>query len=300
MRRLYTLLTFAFLFIILTSSNSFSQTTIYDDFSKKALPDWVWGGMEMKYSHDEDNRENGFAELYTDKVIEPGVYIGNIARHKSFLFTAGNFLNVMLQGVSNDCKVTISIIYDLDNNNRYDESKDVLLVSEPFSLNFDGWKEVKIKLDEDNFKIVSKKNTDMSITESEAFGLRFDYEAGPKYKSSKFESGIALISEIENNENNVSQRTDNIKRSESYFKAKNYPNPFNPNTTISFTLPEAMNVNLAVYDRLGREVQVLLDESLPAGSHSVEFVADGLPSGIYFYRIKTPVQTEVMKMILAK
>jgi len=59
-------------------------------------------------------------------------------------------------------------------------------------------------------------------------------------------------------------------------------------------------VKLTVYDRLGREVKALVDESQGAGTHTVEFNASNLPSGIYFYRIKANDKTEVYKMILAK
>ena len=286
-------------FTIVLPNLTFSQSTIYDDFSLKAMPNWVWGGkIEMKYSHEEDNRENGFAELFTTEVIKPGTYVGKIAKYQDFHFTAGNFLNLMLQGVNNDCVVKISIIYDVNNNNNYEEDKDVLLAAKPISLNFDGWKEVKIKLDEENFSIISNTPVDLAITEEDAFGIRLDYEAGKNFKESKLVTGIALVSEIENKENLTSGNT--RKPGDSYFKAKNYPNPFNPNTTISFTLPESSHTNVTVYDRLGREVQVLLSENLSSGTHSVEFVADGLPSGIYFYRIKTSYETEVLKMILAK
>jgi hypothetical protein len=286
-------------FTIVLPNLTFSQSTIYDDFSLKAMPNWVWGGkIEMKYSHEEDNRENGFAELFTTEVIKPGTYVGKIAKYQDFHFTAGNFLNLMLQGVNNDCVVKIGIIYDVNNNNNYEEDKDVLLAAKPISLNFDGWKEVKIKLDEENFSIISNTPVDLAITEEDAFGIRLDYEAGKNFKESKLVTGIALVSEIENKENLTSGTT--RKPGESYFKAKNYPNPFNPNTTISFTLPESSHTNVTVYDRLGREVQVLLSENLSSGTHSVEFVADELPSGIYFYRIKTSYETEVLKMILAK
>jgi hypothetical protein len=280
---------------------SYSQSKVYDDFSLKAMPNWVWGGqIEMKYSHDEDNRENGFGELYSSETVKAGTYLGKIAKYEKFHFTAGNFLNIMLEGVSNDCNVKIGIIYDVNNDNNYEEDVDVLLVAKPISLNFDGWKEVKIKLDEENFKIVSKKAVDLAITEDDAFGIRLDYETGKNYKESKLQTGIALISEIENKENLTIGNNVRKKEGELYFKAKNYPNPFNPNTTISFTLPEASYTNVTVYDRLGREVAVLLSENLSAGTHSVEFVAEDLPSGIYFYRIKTSSETEVMKMILAK
>jgi hypothetical protein len=67
---------------------------------------------------------------------------------------------------------------------------------------------------------------------------------------------------------------------------QNYPNPFNPSTTIRFELPEASLVRLSVFDILGREVSVLVNERREAGVHEVTFNASGLSSGIYYYRIQ--------------
>jgi hypothetical protein len=64
-----------------------------------------------------------------------------------------------------------------------------------------------------------------------------------------------------------------------------YPNPFNPSTTISFDLHTTAHVLLRVYDMLGQEVVTLADEMRTAGNHRVTFMADGLASGVYFYRI---------------
>ncbi|XWN38776.1 MAG: T9SS type A sorting domain-containing protein [Balneola sp.] len=64
-----------------------------------------------------------------------------------------------------------------------------------------------------------------------------------------------------------------------------YPNPFNPSTTISFSLQNDQNVNLTVYDLLGRKVAVLIDGRRTSGLNQVTFDASGLASGIYFYRI---------------
>lgn len=67
---------------------------------------------------------------------------------------------------------------------------------------------------------------------------------------------------------------------------QNYPNPFNPVTTIGFGLASAANVNLTVYDILGRRVTVLVNENLGAGHHQVTFDGARLASGVYFYRIQ--------------
>jgi len=70
-----------------------------------------------------------------------------------------------------------------------------------------------------------------------------------------------------------------------YGLAQNYPNPFNPETTIRFQIPTAGLVDLRVYDILGREVSMLVNQHLDAGMHSVRFNAEQLASGMYFYRL---------------
>lgn len=291
------------LFIALLISVSLSaQVIVYDDFSKKDLSSWIWGGIDMKYSHETDNKENGYVEIFSTQKIKPNSYIGKTTKSSPILFSVGNYVNVMMQGVNNDAFVRIELLYDIDNNGKYNEDKDILLMSKPVSLNFSGWKEIKVKLDEENFKLISKFNDDFTVTEESAIALQFEFESGKNYKEGKFLSGIALISEIPNKENIAPKENDtNLStEKESYFEAKNYPNPFNPSTTISFTLKEGTNVKLTVYDRLGREVKTLLDENKPAGTYTIDFNASGLPSGIYFYRIKTDAKTEVRKMIFAK
>ena len=287
---------------LLITLNLSAQVTIYDDFSKKDISAWLCGGLEMKYSHETDNKENGFIEIYSAQKIKSSSYIGKISKHSPILFAVGNYVNVMMQGVSNDATVKIELLYDIDNNGKYNNDKDILLMSKPISLNFSGWKEVKVKLDEENFKIVSKFNDDFTVTEEEAIGIQFEFETGKNYKEAKFISGIALISEIPSKENLTPKENESnlSNEKESYFDAKNYPNPFNPSTTISYTLKENSSVKLTVYDRLGREVKTLVDENKSAGTYTIDFNASGLPSGIYFYRIKANDRTEVRKMIFAK
>jgi hypothetical protein len=82
--------------------------------------------------------------------------------------------------------------------------------------------------------------------------------------------------------------------------SQNYPNPFNPATIISWNLKEAAHVSLKVYDILGNEIAVLVNETKEAGRHAVEFKASNLPSGVYLYRIEVGPFTETRKMILMK
>ncbi len=86
-----------------------------------------------------------------------------------------------------------------------------------------------------------------------------------------------------------------------FFVNQNYPNPFNPSTVIKFGLPSDANVDLRVYDILGQEVRVLLNnKSFKAGVHSVQFDASGLASGRYIYRLKAGNKIVTKKMMLLK
>jgi hypothetical protein len=81
---------------------------------------------------------------------------------------------------------------------------------------------------------------------------------------------------------------------------QNFPNPFNPSTVISYSLPVASQAVLKVFDQLGKEVTTLVDEVIPAGEHTVHFDATGLPSGVYYYRLKSGGFSQTKKMILTK
>ena len=81
---------------------------------------------------------------------------------------------------------------------------------------------------------------------------------------------------------------------------QNYPNPFNPATTISFSLPSKSFVSLKVFDVLGREVSTLVSEELSVGTYSWSWNAEGLASGIYFYRLQAGTFSETKKLVLIK
>jgi beta-glucuronidase len=80
----------------------------------------------------------------------------------------------------------------------------------------------------------------------------------------------------------------------------NYPNPFNPSTTIRYSLPTSGTVLLRVYDMLGREVAVLADEEQNAGEHAVVWTASELPSGVYLCTLTSGGSRATLKMVLAK
>jgi hypothetical protein len=85
-----------------------------------------------------------------------------------------------------------------------------------------------------------------------------------------------------------------------YALNQNYPNPFNPSTTISFAVPVAGNVNLAIYNVTGQKVADLANGSYEAGVHDVMWDAGNYSSGVYFYKLTTENYTETRKMVLVK
>ena len=100
---------------------------------------------------------------------------------------------------------------------------------------------------------------------------------------------------------------DENKTSFNFNLEQNYPNPFNPSTEINYTIPvgialnaTATNVTLKVYDILGSEVTTLVNKKQAPGNYSVKFDATNLPTGIYFYKLKSGGFSQSKKMILIK
>ena len=93
---------------------------------------------------------------------------------------------------------------------------------------------------------------------------------------------------------------EDIKLPGEFYLSQNYPNPFNPSTNIKYAIGSRQYVSLVVYDVLGNEVAVLVNEEKPAGEYEVTFNGSGLTSGVYVYRIKTNGKIISNKMILIK
>ncbi len=81
---------------------------------------------------------------------------------------------------------------------------------------------------------------------------------------------------------------------------QNYPNPFNPATNIKFDIPKASRVKLTVFNTLGKEVAVLINEQLTPGQYNLSWNGAGVTSGVYFYRLETDGFMEIRKMMLIK
>jgi hypothetical protein len=81
---------------------------------------------------------------------------------------------------------------------------------------------------------------------------------------------------------------------------QNFPNPFNPRTVIGYQLYAASNVHLVVFDILGREVAILVDQKMGPGKYEVQFDGSGLSSGVYFYRMQAGDFVQTRTLLLLK
>jgi len=109
----------------------------------------------------------------------------------------------------------------------------------------------------------------------------------------------ALIFKIDKNGNTVSIKNNNSQPHQ--FKlSQNFPNPFNPTTTIPFSIFKNSFVKLKVFDITGKVIKTLVNNYKQAGSYNVTFDASNLPSGVYHYKISSDENTSVKRMVLLK
>lgn len=120
------------------------------------------------------------------------------------------------------------------------------------------------------------------------------------YKRALSDAEVAYLWNMDIPCGTVTGITNNSDVPETYSLYQNYPNPFNPTTKISFALPKAGFVTIKVFNVIGKEVAVLLNENKQAGMYLIDFNASYLPSGIYFYKININDFTDVKKMILVR
>jgi hypothetical protein len=114
-------------------------------------------------------------------------------------------------------------------------------------------------------------------------------------------SGDGISIDVEFNQDYITDIATNMNElPKEYGLEQSYPNPFNPATTISFSLPKESNIILEIYDLSGQKVQTLVNTRMNAGYHNVLWNAGHLSSGIYLYRIRTDSFQDIKKMILAK
>jgi len=147
-------------------------------------------------------------------------------------------------------------------------------------------------------------SNDWQATQLSVFALKttnvYDIAVSGGMVYALLEDGTTASFSYTSSARSTSNEEDGMEVPTDFALEQNYPNPFNPTTSIQFNLPLTQNVNLSVFDVLGRRVATLVNGQLPAGKHTVTFEASGLPSGMYLYRISTPNGSISQKMILMK
>jgi hypothetical protein len=100
--------------------------------------------------------------------------------------------------------------------------------------------------------------------------------------------------------NTTTSAPENLQMPASSSLSQNYPNPFNPSTNITFSIPDVQYVSLKVYDLLGKEITTLINNTMNPGSHSVQWNAANIPSGVYFYRLQAGSFMDTKKLVLLR
>jgi len=116
----------------------------------------------------------------------------------------------------------------------------------------------------------------------------------------EFTDGDVYGTFIPSSTTGVEEKTDDRWEITGFRLQQNYPNPFNPTTTINYSVSKTSFVTIKVYNLAGKEVTTLLNEEKSPGKYRMEFSADNLPSGIYFYRMQSGSFTDTKKFILLR
>jgi len=143
------------------------------------------------------------------------------------------------------------------------------------------------------------RTVDAIGTSISGYGTQFSACWGSGYAATSGSQGNFSVVKISSDSGLVSIGESNEIPSE-FTLSQNYPNPFNPVTRINFTIPAAEFVTLSVYDVMGREVAVLINESLKPGSYESEWNAVNSTSNIYFYKLTAGNFTDTKRMMLIK
>ena len=132
-------------------------------------------------------------------------------------------------------------------------------------------------------------------------GVDIKYRVAARYYQGK-ELGSDQSTEVEYQAkgSEIEKMASNIVIIKEYGLEQNHPNPFNPTTTITYQVPKVTHVKLTIYDILGKEVKVLVNETKEMGRFSISFDASQLASGTYIYRIESGKFVETKKMVLLK
>jgi len=267
-----------------TERNNFVQGTVFDDF--EAIKNW----KDPNYS----GSTIGTDPALTNFEISSGEKISGTSSGKiTYVFTGLNGVCRTFDadkpniGSNPNYKMGMWVYGDWSNNYLdywfyYNSSSNVIVRVD--TLDWTGWKFVEIPISDipgsgdrlfHSVVISQAPNGELSGT---------IYIDGAQYRDP---SATSMVDELSSNQN-------------SFSLAQNYPNPFNPSTTIQYQIPKASFVSLKVYDILGNEAAVIVNEERPGGTYSINFNASKLSSGVYFYILRAGDFVDTKKFVLMK
>jgi hypothetical protein len=155
-----------------------------------------------------------------------------------------------------------------------------------------------------NQNITRNSSTTGIMNHARSTGLEYSYAGVHAPSATPLQAGLAIRFTTSSPDNYVSTETVTVPYTGLTLK-QNYPNPFNPETRIEFFLPESEQTTLEIYNVMGQKIKTLFSGTLDAGNHS--FIWQGednnnrsVGSGVYFYKISTPSESEVKRMLLLK
>jgi hypothetical protein len=229
----------------------------------------------------------------------PDTYEGEIANLKTWLIDRLEWI---------DSQWLTTDLCQSESPSNISLSNDSILENQPAGAQVGYFATTDLDSDEHDYVLVSGSgdvdNAKFKIKSNKLLSTRaFDYDAQNNFSirvqsiddSNKSVDKVFTIKILKDTSTRVIESND---ARDVFDVQQNYPNPFNPTTIIKYSLPQGGFVQLKIYDMLGKEVAILVDNIQSKGNHQIEFNASVLSSGMYFYRIQSGSFTETKKMIV--
>jgi aminopeptidase N len=163
--------------------------------------------------------------------------------------------------------------------------------------NSNGWREIfemPVKL---QFNFIDNSDTMITVWNDQQTQLYwFDFDK--QLSSVNFDPDEWILKTVQQVIDNVPEDRSSIPDKISLLP--NYPNPFNPETTIQYNLPQSIHVKIEVFNLLGQKIKTILDANRNAGNHQIQFNAEGIASGVYFYKLEAGNYISIRKLIFIK
>ena len=218
------------------------------------------------------------------------VYAANINNQPNFFYVndgnANNWINILLEGVTsnyNGIGAKVRAKANIFGNDVWQYRE----VSSQSGYNSQNSLNIEFGLGDVNIIDSLVINWTSGSTDS------YTNVAANNFYKAEEDQGLGIVTSADN------QSDQNIIP-EVFSLEQNYPNPFNPSTTIEFTVAKESNVSITIFNAIGQQVKVLLQERKPVGSFTIQFNASELNSGVYFYRMRAGEFEQTKKMILIK